>query len=52
MVNELDALSRLSRVAEPDEGISAEELGLPARNHAMPLEALRSGCPRAPANVT
>lgn len=30
-----------ARLAEPDEGISLEELGLAARNHAMPLEALR-----------
>ncbi|MER7889590.1 sulfite oxidase [Micromonospora sp. NPDC094482] len=30
-----------SRLAEPDEGISAEELGLAARNHGIPLEALR-----------
>jgi sulfane dehydrogenase subunit SoxC len=30
-----------ARVAEPDEGISVEELRLAARNHGMPLEALR-----------
>ena len=30
-----------SRVAEPDEAISAEELQLAARNHGIPLEALR-----------
>lgn len=30
-----------ARVAEPGEGISHEELGLAARNHAMPLEALQ-----------
>ncbi|GAA3725946.1 sulfite oxidase [Plantactinospora mayteni] len=33
--------SRPSRLADPDEGISIEELGLAARNHALPLEALR-----------
>ncbi|MBQ1015646.1 molybdopterin-dependent oxidoreductase, partial [Micromonospora sp. M51] len=30
-----------SRLAEPDETISAEELQLAARNHGIPLEALR-----------
>ncbi|MEU8131288.1 sulfite oxidase [Micromonospora sp. NPDC049049] len=30
-----------SRLAEPDETISAEELRLAARNHGIPLEALR-----------
>lgn len=30
-----------SRLAEPDEAISAEELQLAARNHGIPLEALR-----------
>lgn len=30
-----------ARVAEPDEGISLDELRLAARNHGMPLEALR-----------
>jgi len=30
-----------SRVAEPGEGIGLDELALAARNHAMPLEALR-----------
>lgn len=34
-------LSVPARVAEPDEGITLDELGLAARNHAMPLEALR-----------
>lgn len=29
------------RVAEPGEGLSHDELGLAARNHAMPAEALR-----------
>ena len=35
-----DELSR-ARLAGPDEGISAEELSLAARNHAMPMEAMR-----------
>src|SRR5512145_2164721 len=34
-------VSRPARVAEPGEGISAEELALAARNHGLPLEALR-----------
>ena len=29
------------RIAEPDEGIGLDELALAARNHGMPLEALR-----------
>ncbi|GIH05589.1 hypothetical protein Rhe02_36560 [Rhizocola hellebori] len=33
--------SGAARLAAPGEGISAEELQLAARNHAMPLEALR-----------
>jgi DMSO/TMAO reductase YedYZ molybdopterin-dependent catalytic subunit len=37
----VDDVSRPSRLADPDEGISIEELGLAARNHALPLEALR-----------
>ena len=37
----MDDVSGPSRLAEPDEGISAEELQLAARNHGMPLEALR-----------
>jgi DMSO/TMAO reductase YedYZ molybdopterin-dependent catalytic subunit len=41
METELAAVSRPGRVAEPDESISAEELALAARNHGMPLEALR-----------
>jgi sulfane dehydrogenase subunit SoxC len=36
-----DELSAPARVAEPDEAISYEELALAARNHALPLEALR-----------
>jgi DMSO/TMAO reductase YedYZ molybdopterin-dependent catalytic subunit len=37
----VDDVSRPARLAGPDEGISIEELGLAARNHALPLEALR-----------
>ncbi|MFF5171237.1 sulfite oxidase [Micromonospora sp. NPDC000089] len=37
----VDEVSRPARVAEPDEAISAEELQLAARNHGIPLEALR-----------
>lgn len=35
------AVSAPPRLAGPDEGISAEELQLAARNHGLPLEALR-----------
>ncbi|WP_405014666.1 sulfite oxidase [Kitasatospora sp. NBC_01539] len=38
---ELAAVSAPARVARPGEGISAEELVLASRNHALPLEALR-----------
>jgi DMSO/TMAO reductase YedYZ molybdopterin-dependent catalytic subunit len=31
----------LSRIADPDEGIGLDELALAARNHGLPLEALR-----------
>ncbi|WP_191874454.1 molybdopterin-dependent oxidoreductase [Streptomyces filipinensis] len=34
-------LSAPARLAGPDEGIGADELALAARNHALPLEALR-----------
>jgi DMSO/TMAO reductase YedYZ molybdopterin-dependent catalytic subunit len=34
-------ISLPGRVAEPDEGVSDEELALAARNHGMPLEMLR-----------
>ncbi|MEU1756816.1 sulfite oxidase [Micromonospora matsumotoense] len=37
----MDEVSRPSRVAGADEAISAEELQLAARNHGIPLEALR-----------
>jgi DMSO/TMAO reductase YedYZ molybdopterin-dependent catalytic subunit len=40
-MSDLSALSRPSRVADPGEGISLDELRLAARNHAMPAEALR-----------
>jgi DMSO/TMAO reductase YedYZ molybdopterin-dependent catalytic subunit len=41
MASGLDAVSTPARLAEPEEGISAEELQLAARNHGLPLEALR-----------
>jgi DMSO/TMAO reductase YedYZ molybdopterin-dependent catalytic subunit len=37
----LDEISTPSRLAEPGEGIGADELALAARNHGMPLEAMR-----------
>jgi sulfane dehydrogenase subunit SoxC len=37
----LGSISEPSRVAGEGEGIGADELGLAARNHGMPLEALR-----------
>jgi DMSO/TMAO reductase YedYZ molybdopterin-dependent catalytic subunit len=37
----LETISAPGRLAEPGEGISAEELALAARNHGMPLEAMR-----------
>src|SRR5215467_4581615 len=37
----LDEISTPGRLAEPGEGISAHELALAARNHGMPLEAMR-----------
>jgi DMSO/TMAO reductase YedYZ molybdopterin-dependent catalytic subunit len=40
-MTDLADVSRPSRVADPDEGISTEELALAARNHALPAEALR-----------
>jgi DMSO/TMAO reductase YedYZ molybdopterin-dependent catalytic subunit len=36
-----EQFSKRARIAEPGEAISAEELALAARNHGMPLEALR-----------
>src|SRR6187431_3106749 len=38
---DLSEVSLPSRVAADDEGIGPDELGLAARNHGMPLEALR-----------
>jgi len=38
---DLESISSPARVANPEEGISAEELQLAARNHSMPLESLR-----------
>jgi DMSO/TMAO reductase YedYZ molybdopterin-dependent catalytic subunit len=37
----LEDISTPGRLAEPGEGISVQELALAARNHGMPLEALR-----------
>ncbi|WP_442819664.1 hypothetical protein [Streptomyces sp. NBC_00841] len=37
----LGDVSPPGRLAEPGEGISPEELALAARNHGLPLEALR-----------
>ncbi|MFF3885945.1 sulfite oxidase [Streptomyces sp. NPDC001914] len=41
MGQRLEDLSAPARLAGPDEGISAQELALAARNHGLPLEALR-----------
>jgi DMSO/TMAO reductase YedYZ molybdopterin-dependent catalytic subunit len=41
MTLSIDNISGEPRLAEPDEGISHEELALAARNHAMPAEAMR-----------
>jgi len=41
MGHRLDDVSAPARLAVPEEGISQEELALAARNHGMPLEALR-----------
>ena len=38
---DLERLSSPARVANPEEGISSDELQLAARNHGMPLESLR-----------
>jgi len=37
----ISAASAPARVAGPEEGVSQEELALAARNHGLPLEALR-----------
>ena len=41
MTIETSTVSKPSRVADVDEAISSEELQLAARNHGLPLEALR-----------
>ena len=41
MTSDLDSISSPARVANPEEGISTDELRLAARNHGMPLESLR-----------
>ncbi|MFC9324626.1 sulfite oxidase [Kitasatospora sp. NPDC057015] len=41
MAARLDGVSTPARVAGPGEGVSAQELALAARNHGLPLEALR-----------
>ncbi|WP_405860381.1 sulfite oxidase [Streptomyces sp. NBC_00090] len=40
-LSELGDISAPGRLAGPEEGISAQELALAARNHGLPLEALR-----------
>lgn len=42
MAPSLEQLSTPSRVADEGEGISTDELRLASRNHALPLETLRS----------
>ncbi|HEY5847209.1 MAG TPA: sulfite oxidase, partial [Microlunatus sp.] len=37
----LEGVSEAARIAEVGEAITAEELALAARNHGMPLEAMR-----------
>lgn len=41
MTVSVESISTPARVADPGEGVSLEELALAARNHAMPLEAMR-----------
>ncbi|GAA3367239.1 hypothetical protein GCM10020367_68180 [Streptomyces sannanensis] len=41
MAGRIADFSTPGSLAEPGEGISPEELALAARNHALPLEALR-----------
>lgn len=41
MNSQIADVSVPARLAEPDEGIGLDELGLAARNHGLPLEALR-----------
>jgi sulfane dehydrogenase subunit SoxC len=40
VTTDLESISSPARVANPEEGISADELQLAARNHGMPLESL------------
>src|SRR6187397_2122183 len=40
VISDLERISSAARVARPEEGISADELQLAARNHGMPLESL------------
>jgi hypothetical protein len=47
----LDDISTPGRLAEPGDGISVQELALAARNHGMPLEAMRYDLTR-PACIT
>lgn len=41
MNHRMDDISPPARIAGPDEGIGPDELALAARNHGLPLEALR-----------
>lgn len=41
MTTPVDDISAPGRLADPDEGITLDELLLASRNHAMPMEALR-----------
>ena len=41
MTGDLDLAEGAARVARPDEAVSLDELQLAARNHGLPLEALR-----------
>jgi sulfane dehydrogenase subunit SoxC len=40
VTSDLERISSAARVARPEEGISADELQLAARNHGLPLESL------------
>lgn len=42
MAISLDSLHAPARLADPEEGITLNELQLAARNHAMPMEAMRN----------
>jgi DMSO/TMAO reductase YedYZ molybdopterin-dependent catalytic subunit len=41
MTDPIERISTPGRVADPTEGVSADELRLAARNHGLPLEAMR-----------